>query len=112
MKVREGFVSNSSSSSFVVFATKENYDRVYESANPLMQAVANAVKSDCRKFLGHEMVSLATINGNISTWEYTTVDYNGEIPPEYDSEWMDYSEILDDFVKLLGDDVLTHSEDF
>lgn len=38
MKIRRGFVSNSSSTSFAVMTTKENYERALEKAHPHVAA--------------------------------------------------------------------------
>jgi len=41
MKVREGHVSNSSSSSFVLVTTKENFDKVYAEASSESKSFAD-----------------------------------------------------------------------
>lgn len=43
MKIRSGFVSNSSSSSFVIVASKEAYDRVYASVDSECKALMDVV---------------------------------------------------------------------
>lgn len=43
MKIRNGFVSNSSSSSFVLVITKDEYDKIRNEKEPLDQAIMNAV---------------------------------------------------------------------
>jgi len=43
MKTRSGFVSNSSSSSFIIIATKEAYDRVYASVDSECKALMDVV---------------------------------------------------------------------
>ena len=91
MKIRAGFVSNSSSSSFSVVVEKEEFDRAYKEAHPYVQAVVDAAKPSNRTFLGYDVVVLGeySTNGG-SCWEWREVDYsidrNGEIPEEYE-EW-------------------------
>ena len=51
MKTRNGFVSNSSSSSFVMLVTKEHYDKVVEGINALLARATNVSLVQRARFL-------------------------------------------------------------
>lgn len=66
MKVRQGFVSNSSSSSFVILLDREIYDKVRPTLDPFDAFFVNeAFSSD--KFLGKECLSF----GEMSVQDYS-----------------------------------------
>jgi len=52
MRIREGHVSNSSSSSYVLITTKENYERAMKEATSLSKTVVKAMKPKRQKCLG------------------------------------------------------------
>lgn len=84
MRLRSGFVSNSSSSSFILLVEKEEYDRVMEEAHPYLQAVAKAVSRE-RKCFGKDVVQMETFSTpGGSCWEWIDISYSGDIPEEYD----------------------------
>lgn len=99
MKTRDGHVSNSSSSSFVLLTTKENYEKALKDATPYQRAVAEALKEE-GKFAGIDVVGFSTFSdrGGGGTFEYLKVDYK----PEKDE--VDASEAWDEFQSLIKRD--------
>jgi len=67
MKIRNGFVSNSSSSSFLLLTTAENYEKVKATLTKFQQAVAEKMKTDLKAF-GRDMVSFETWQSHGSSW--------------------------------------------
>jgi len=84
MKIRTGFVSNSSSSSFVCVTTKKEVNRLLKDETPYGRAVIRSIMSD-HILDGKELVLLAAITGNISTFDYLQLDIKPD--PEKDPEW-------------------------
>ena len=80
MKIRNGFVSNSSSSSFVIIAPKEASDRVLERSHPYVRAVVDATMSE-ETFMGEKIVSYhEAYNDAYSPWEYIDIEWKGDVP--------------------------------
>lgn len=81
MKIRDGHVSNSSSSSFVLLTSKENYVKAFADATPYQRAVAEAMKEE-GKFLGIDVVSFSGWSdaGGGSSFEYLREEivYDGD----------------------------------
>ena len=75
MKTRNGFVSNSSSSSFVILTARSDFDRILKNQHDDVRALveglrnAKAVVEDVRAF-GQDMVKFGFQSGNSSTFEY------------------------------------------
>ncbi len=87
MKQRNGFVSNSSSSSFIIITTEANWNRAKENLHPYQVAVAEALKEGPFDGLGQKLVKFATWSNHGGSWsEYIEVDYQGEYP---ESKWSD-----------------------
>jgi len=108
-----GFVSNSSSSSFVLITTKENHEKAMKDLSPLEQKMVKAVTSDDR-FLGKDVVKYiysSDRDGN-SYLDYAFDDihlYAGESMPE------DTYEIIEKYKNLINknkEEVITTSIDW
>lgn len=61
MKVRAGFVSNSSSSSFLFMTTKEIHDMVFQDLNDYEKKIIEEI-TDIGEFLGKEVVYVGDLN--------------------------------------------------
>jgi len=64
MKIRNGFVSNSSSSSFVLITTKENYDKIKESINLAQKEVLEYLTDGEENKFGQTFVIMSGCSGN------------------------------------------------
>jgi hypothetical protein len=50
MKIRTGFVSNSSSSSFVIFLKEKDYEEVYNELSPLEKELVDYLEPQNKKW--------------------------------------------------------------
>jgi hypothetical protein len=109
MKTRQGFVSNSSTSSYIIITTKEKYDTTLSRCHPYVKAVMEALEPTESK-LGKESIVVISYNsGNQSTFEYLDVPYEGKTPCDMEGPW----EAVEDFEEKLGKvDVVARSEYF
>jgi hypothetical protein len=73
MKIRNGFVSNSSSSSFLLVTTKTNYDKVLEELS--LSEEEQELLKDCddlfgtKKVFGQDLITISYVEGNYSDFE-------------------------------------------
>jgi len=77
MKTRNGFVSNSSSSSFVIVAPKDIVDNVLKTLTPYEQEVAKYVQICEKEFMGKMVTIFQGSTGNDDSWEYG-FEFTGE----------------------------------
>lgn len=80
MKIRSGFVSNSSSSSFVVIAPKNIVDDLLHNMNTNCRAAVKHVKTEDKLFCGKMVSVFSGVEGNYSSWE------NFEYPDKIDGD--------------------------
>lgn len=87
MKTRAGFVSNSSSSSFVMIVTKEHYEKVTADLHPYVKFVGEHMAQG-GEFAGGEILIFSTwYNHGGSCWEYMDFpEYEGPKYGEYGDE--------------------------
>lgn len=84
MKVRSGFVSNSSSSSFVMLVKKDHFDKVVSGLHPYLQAVAKSLWWET-KALGIPVMAFAELTVmDSSSLEYEKVDVDDALREQYE----------------------------
>jgi hypothetical protein len=115
MKVRNGFVSNSSSNSFVIITTKENHEKTLSNLHPFAAAVIRAIVSQKDHKFGKDLVYIGTLDtpsGSV-TFDDLDIDFDGEKPDRYevDGDYVAFEEYKDDLSKNNNDDVLKISID-
>jgi hypothetical protein len=104
MKIRTGFVTNSSSTSYTIIVEQGYCDEIIKSLHPYVQAVCKAViDAKPMDLFDRKVYVINYTTGNGSTFEWLDVDYNGEMPEgEYD-EHMRPSEAFEEFTRNLKD---------
>lgn len=110
MKIRTGFVSNSSSSSFVVVTTKENYEKCLNEADQLTKDIVKAIGYEKETIFGRDCYVISSWNDASGSGAIGNVDVED---PEFESdlvcEKIDYDEDFewqetwDNFCDLLED---------
>lgn len=91
MKIRNGFVSNSSSSSFTMIVDKELHDKVMEVlTHSYFKKVLSSISYEFNAF-GKNLIETSYTNGNYSTFEYDRIEPDDENNlPENWNEWNGY----------------------
>lgn len=99
MKMRLGFVSNSSSSSFVVTITKKAFDKALLKADEFTTAVINAMEKQESKFAGIDVITIGTHSdmGGGSEFDYMEID----LPVNENEEEPDKWEVYDNFISSI-----------
>lgn len=97
MKIRSGFVSNSSSSSFVVIAPKSVVDDTLHKMSTNEKAAVNWIKTEDKLFCGKMVSIFQGVTGNYSSWE----DFEYPEDVDEDDEDIYASEVFEDFTERL-----------
>ena len=114
MKIRQGFVSNSSSSSFVIFVEKKDYDKIVAELSVLEKDILSAVSPEKIKAFGKNLMKIGYMSGNYSTLEDYTYEGKLSDKEEDDLENEGADCILDKIVEKFKKtkNYLEHSENF
>jgi hypothetical protein len=130
VKVRSGFVSNSSSSSFIALFPAEEYEKIRKELSPTTVGVVEAIGLEKTNFMGIDCLKFGYISGNYSTLEYIDKneikekaeeviedrkdEYSDDFEETYQEDhiWDATYEFQDKLGKLGPGKVFTHSEDF
>ena len=134
MKTRSGFVSNSSSSSFILFASKEAFDAALADCSELEKKIAaHFIEKDTKQFLGRDVCSYSYCSGNCGDYAYELVrdEVNNWLSTSSKDSGKEAHYVIDDAIddaidfafggftsklrekaNTLNENVLTHREDF
>ena len=116
MKIRQGFVSNSSSSSFIVTTTIENHERALKNLSPYVKKVLKEMKGDKSKAFGKELISFGYYSdaGGNGTFERIQEDIGCQEDESEDGEAFGPWEAFEAYQEEIGKDkanVLTTGAD-
>jgi hypothetical protein len=108
MKIRSGFVSNSSTSSFLIITTKEKVDKLLFGSDDTTRKLVESIIKNIKAF-GQELVLLHWSEGNRNTLDYDWENI------KFDEEY-EFDELIDkfnDFVNRIGkgEDVIRHTDE-
>lgn len=90
MKVRNGFVSNSSSSSFVIVANKEHFENEVKKCEGKLKEFIDELKQteyfNESKFMDYAVVSISGWNSCVGESEFSNILENSNIELDADNE--------------------------
>lgn len=113
MKIRNGFVSNSSSSSFMIALKEEDFNEIYKGLSPLEKELVDHLGTEEKKAFGINLRVLSGMEGNYSSFEDFSSDL--ELTEEEESDLDDqgpeciFDKVLD---KFRAKDHFEHGESF
>ena len=104
MRIHNGFISNSSSSSFILMTTKEIYDDILAKLGPIDQRIIRALedKGVITTSVGTglpDLVVLATWSDSGGNDNFTDVIQDAVIEAEIEDPDFDPYDILDNYIK-------------
>ena len=110
MKTRAGFVSNSSTSSFVLIVSEDDYRKGMRDARPLTRHIAERITATEGNISGMEVRFMSWATGNRDSFEHMDIpeslieQYAKDIDGEYseDYKWDTIHECWDAFVEKLS----------
>jgi hypothetical protein len=130
MKIREGHVSNSSSSSFLLVVTEDVFKKALKEASPLVKDIVKYLEPEKRRVFGKKVVIITTQDCHGEGTIFNMIqngDVKVDVPKKEDDESGEYADDADyikreiadnawnDFVAKLEknkDDVFTHTESY
>lgn len=113
MKIRNGFVSNSSSSSFMICLKAEDYNEVYKTLSPLEQELVNHLRPENKKVFGLNLKIISGTCGNYDSFEDFETNIEDLTEEEQDKLEEGPSCMFDDVLKKFRKkDNFEHGVDF
>ena len=107
MKIRNGFVSNSSSSSFVIVCSKEAFDKYTIKAHPFYLAwIKQHLYPETQKFMGKDIIVISKHvssedGSEVSGWDLTNLPKGIENYGDENNASFDGREIMDSISEAL-----------
>ena len=108
MKVRNGFVSNSSSTSYNILVDKEEYQKALDQAEDFVQdLIKKLTDSKPKKLCDVDLVEIDYVTGSQNSWydwgvkDVLPAETVTKIEEEYDGDWQD---IVDEFLSKIPED--------